>query len=396
MKALKFIVAAMSLFVLTACGVQPDYVVEKTGCYAYVMTQDVWGEIVPEDNPVNPYAVDTHKYRRGEWFFYAQLYPEKVDLYYIHSRAYYSVPRGTFRLLTKAEVQKLMQTDKEFAKEAKTWFLLAEDGSPLFENTSKQYVAQRGSMSAFNLFWLFIPALIIAIIGYIANSMAAESADADFTESDKKTMWWLFGSVPVLFIVEALLLLALAYYGVFTYFEIDYVIFFCIPIFAFFGVNAFGAFITNHSILTSYRVSFSWARVAIYLVVSYVVGLVAAMITAFLSGIDNADLWLAIPFLLGLAIALLLTFGVDMCRQNVKSIKALPILAMLFVIGAVMVAFSIVLVVVVVGIWLALRTHVKSEELKDRNNDSLKCTNCIHYGNCPSVGVPCSRHQNWR
>jgi ABC-type microcin C transport system permease subunit YejE len=120
------------------------------------------------------------------------------------------------------------------------------------------------------------------------------------------------------------------------------------------------------------------------------------MVTAFLSGIDNADLWLAIPFLLGLAIALLLTFGVDMCRQNVKSIKALPILAMLFVIGAVMVAFSIVLVVVVVGIWLALRTHVKSEELKDRNNDSLKCNNCIHYGNCPSVGVPCSRHQNWR
>ena len=61
MKALKFFVAAMSLFALTACDARPDYVVEKTKCYAYVITQDVWGEIVPEDNPVNPYAVDTHK-----------------------------------------------------------------------------------------------------------------------------------------------------------------------------------------------------------------------------------------------------------------------------------------------------------------------------------------------
>ncbi len=393
MRLLKLLVAAVMLFAAVACGYEPEVVVEKPDCYAYVVTQDVWGEITPHDAQKNPYATKTHKFKVGEWFFWGVLNPETAELPYLN-RGNYTIPRGTFRLLTKSEVQNLMQTDKEFAKKVKRWHLLSEEGSPLLEDAAKYRVAKQGGMSAFNLFWLFIPALIIALVGYICQGMSKDLAES--TTTDRKILWGLAGSVPVLFVVEAVLLFVMAYYGAFTYFEIEIAILFCIPIFAFFGLNAYGALITNSAILRSYQVSFSWARIAIYAVASFGVGSIVAAIAAFVAGVENVDLWLAIPYLLAIFAAMLVMFGIDMYRQNPKSILALPLLALLFVIGIVMIILSFVLVMLAIGVWLVFKSHVKSEEMKDRGNASLQCANCIHYGNCPSVGVPCSRHQDWR
>lgn len=395
MKILKFLVAAIALFSLTSCDYEPDYVVEKTDCYAYVITQDVWGEILPEYTQTDPYATKTHKYKKGEWFFYCQLYPEKAALPYVN-HCLYNVPREMFRLLTKAEVEQLMQTDKEFAKEAKTWFLLAEDGSPLFEDDSKQRVARRGGMSAFNLFWLFIPALLIAIVSYIAKSMASEPSEKEHAEDDRRVIDWLAVGVVALFIIQAVMLLCFAYYNAFAHFEIDYIIFFCIPIFAYMGLNAYGAFTTNVAILRNYEVTFSWARIIIYVVASFVVGSALTFLISFLAGFENANLWLAIPYLLGIAVSMLAMFGIDMYRQNPKSLKMLPVLALLLTIGVVALILSGVLVAVLIGLWLVLKSHVTSETMKDKNNASLVCTTCNHYGTCTSVGVPCSRHQNWQ
>ena len=243
---------------------------------------------------------------------------------------------------------------------------------------------------------MFLPALLIAIVSYIAKSMSSEPSDEEYADSDRRVINWLAYGVVALFVIQAIMLFLFAYYNAFANFEIDFLIFFCIPIFGYMGLNAYGAFSTNVAVLRNYGVSFSWVRVAIYLVASFIIGSVLTFIVAYLAGFDNADLWLAIPYLLGIAVSMLAMFGFDMYRQNPASLWMLPVMSLLFVIGVTTLILSGVLVAIVVGVWYVLKSHVASETMKDKNNASLVCTTCNHYGTCTSVGVPCDHHQNWQ
>ena len=394
MKNLKlFIVALLALvFVAPACNPRPT--VQKPEAYAYVITQDVWAYILPEDVENNPYATKEHKFKTDEWFFYAQLNPEVANLRY--RGCFYAVPKQYFRLLTKSEVQKLIAQDREFAEEAKSWFLLDANGNPLMDK-QKRTISNRRAIPISHLFWLLIPGLLIAGVGYMSKSISKRKGE--WTEDDKDIIKWAPGVLLGLYFLEIALLVLLTFLGVF---HGDHApgmgLFFALPGLALLVVNGYSAFAVNSLILSNYDVSFSWKRIIIYALASLGLGYLVTILISMLFKFDPAN-GNMLPFVIFVVIALLLLlvmFAIDMRKQNPASLRKLPILALLFLIGTILSAVVVMIIVIAVGVWYTWNWQLKSEEAKDRHNGSLLCSNCNSYGKCSSPGVPCSRHQNWQ
>ena len=394
MKNLKlFIVALLALvFVAPACNPRPT--VQKPEAYAYVITQDVWAYILPEEVEDNPYATKEHKFKTDEWFFYAQLNPEVANLRYLG--CFYAVPKQYFRLLTKSEVQKLIAQDREFTEEAKSWFLLDANGNPLMDK-QKRAVSNRRAIPISHLFWLLIPGLLIAGVGYMSKSISKRKGE--WTEDDKDIIKWAPGVLLGLYFLEIALLVLLTFLGVF---HGDHApgmgLFFALPGLALLVVNGYSAFAVNSLILSNYDVSFSWKRIIIYALASLGLGYLVTILISMLFKFDPAN-GNMLPFVIFVVIALLsllVMFAVDMRKQNPASLRKLPILALLFLIGTILSAVVVMIIVIAVGVWYTWNWQLKSEEAKDRHNGSLLCSNCNSYGKCSSPGVPCSRHQNWQ
>lgn len=397
MKSIKIFIAALFavLIVAPSCGHrEKPRKVELPEGYAYVITKDVWGEILPAYLESNPYAVTTHKFRTGEWFFCSALHPETANIYYY--KAYYSVPRETFRLLTVGEVQNLMQTDKEFVAEAKKWFLLAEDGEPLLGKDAKKtaLVGER-VISIANMFWMIIPALLIAALGYMAKVMREDSETYAGVEGNFEV--WAPYILLLLYVLELALLLLLIYLGalndelgIFAGFM------FAIPAFILMLINGWAAFTTSSLVLSFYKVEFGWKRIVKFILISIGVGCVVSVLLIPVSKLNPDSSIQSWASLVSILVVFLALIGVDMRKQNPDSLRMLPILVVLITIGLLISFVAVAMVAIAVGIYYIWNFQISSEIAKDEHNNALSCDTCNYRGNCSSRAVPCTRHQDYR
>ena len=396
MKNFRLLAVALLALVFAAPACNPRPTVQKSEAYAYVIVEDVWAQILPGEVMGDSSGIEEHKYKAGEWFINTQLNPEVAHLLY--RGFHYAVPKQYFRLLNKSEVKELIAQDRAFAEQANYWLLLNADGESMTGEKAKPVVvSNREPIHIFNLFWLLLPGLLIAGVAYAANSLSKRKGEWDEDERVfvKRSPIILLG----LYLLEIALLALLIFLGVFnSKHDPGMGIIFALPGLALLIVNGYSAFAVNSLILSSYNVSFSWKRIIVYGLASVGLGYFATILISVIFKFDPANgnmSSLVISTVLTL-ILLLTMFAVDMRKQNPASLRKLPILALLFLIGTLLSAVLVMIVVIAVGAYYVWSWQLKSEEAKDRNNDNLSCSNCNSRGLCSSPGVPCSRHQNWQ
>ena len=367
------------LFIAPACS-SSDYDSETPEGYAYVLKRDVVAKISPVFLYDYPDAPKEHTFKAGEWVCSSALYPDSLPKRY--NKCYYYIPKGTYRLLYKNEIENLKKRDSAFAREAKTWKFLSESGSKIGG-------AER-TIPMEHLFWLVIPGLLICLVGKWAKSIMN---DEKRTDDEVYVFRWLPIALLSLYIIEIGLAALLLYLGALNG-EMSYMagILFAIPGLILMAMNGYGAFAMNSALLTQYGVNFPLKRVIIYTIVSLLIFYFSGKFIP--SVMDNPIMLL--PKMLMLYIPLLLMFGVDMYRQNPESLRSLPWLMFFFLIGTIIAGVIIVVVLMAIGVMRVWSAHIKSEELKDANNGALSCASCSYRGSCSSPGSPCSQHQNWR
>ncbi len=230
-------------------------------------------------------------------------------------------------------------------------------------------------------------------------SKSISKRKGEWTEDDKDIIKWAPGVLLGLYFLEIALLVLLTFLGVF---HGDHApgmgLFFALPGLALLVVNGYSAFAVNSLILSNYDVSFSWKRIIIYALASLGLGYLVTILISMLFKFNpaNGNMLPLVIFVVIALLSLLVMFAIDMRKQNPASLRKLPILVLLFLIGTILSAVVVMIIVIAVGVWYTWNWQLKSEEAKDRHNGSLLCSNCNSYGKCSSPGVPCSHHQNWR
>lgn len=395
MKNFKLLLVALLALIFVAPACNPRPTVQKSDGYAYVVVEDVWAQILPDEVMGNPYATKEHKYKAGEWFVNVNLNPEVIHLPY--RGCLYAMPKQYFRLMSENEVRTLLANDRAFAEESKYWRFLDANGDSLLGEKKTPVRHNRRAIPITHLLWLLIPGLLIAGVGYTAKSLSKRKGE--WNEDDVDIMKWAPGVLLGLYFVEIALLLLLTILGVFNSNHAPGMgILFALPGLALLIANGYSAFAVNGLILSSFDVSFSWKRIIIYALASMGLGYLVTILISMLFKFDPANgnmLPLVIFVVLTLA-SLLVMFAVDMRKQNPASLRKLPILSLLFLIGTLLSAVLVMIVVIAVGVWYTWNWQLKSEEAKDNHNSNLSCSTCNSRGLCSSHGVPCSRHQDWQ
>ena len=289
-----------------------------------------------------------------------------------------------------------MQTDKEFVAEAKKWFLLAEDGEPLLGKDAKKtaLVGER-VISIANMFWMIIPALLIAALGYMAKVMREDIETYAGVEGNFEV--WAPYILLLLYLLELALLLLLIYLGalndelgIFAGFM------FAIPAFILMLINGWAAFTTSSLVLSFYKVEFGWKRIVKFILISIGVGCVVSVLLIPVSKLNPDSSIQSWASLVSILVVFLALIGVDMRKQNPDSLRMLPILVVLITIGLLISFVAVAMVAIAVGIYYIWNFQISSEIAKDEHNDALSCDTCNYRGNCSSRAVPCTRHQDYR
>ena len=217
-----------------------------------------------------------------------------------------------------------------------------------------------------HLLWLFVPAVAVAVLGYIIKRKMKSAA----TEKEVSTVKWLVGSELIIYAVELVIAAILLLVGILDACaeHIAPTISFLI---LFLSLNAYGAFVTNDAILQKLGISFSWKRVLIYVGIAFAVEALFAIFMPMVFDVAITDARMILPNIIMLCVVLCILFGVDMYKQNSQSLSAIPLVFMLFTIGVLMSGTLVLVALLVIGLWYVIRSCLVKEKAKEHRDATL-------------------------
>ena len=134
-------------------------------------------------------------------------------------------------------------------------------------------------------------------------------------------------------------------------------------------LNAYGAFATNSAILSRYEISFTWKRVLVYVGIALAVEALFALLIPQIFDIAIADARMFIPNVIILAITLFVLFGVDMYKQNEQSLRVIPVVFILFMIGMLMIGVLAIIALLAIGLWSVIKICLAKDAAKDATKE---------------------------
>ena len=254
-------------------------------------------------------------------------------------------------------------------------------GTPIEQNHDEEIVTSQGDDSTFvqnfdkeaeplapksetrtipigHLLWLLLPAIAVAVLGYICKKKISD----DMSAEEELTAKWLIGSELLLYVVELLLFVVLFLLGVFEGTTLGSVLLTALIAILFMSLNAYGAFTANAAILRKYDISFTWKKVLVYVGIALAVDIlfVIFMPLVFDAAIFNSRIIL--PNIIVLCTVLCLLFGIDMYNQNAKSLRAIPVVFLLFTIGMLMSGSLILAALLIIGLCYVIKNALAKED----------------------------------
>lgn len=214
-----------------------------------------------------------------------------------------------------------------------------------------------------HLLWLLVPAVVVAILGYLCKKKITD----DMTAEEKLTAKWLIGSVLMLYVVELLLFVVLFLLGVFEKCTLGSALLVALVAAVFMLLNAYGSFTANTAILRKFEISFTWKRVLVYVGIALAVDL---LFVIFMPLVFDAPIFssrIILPNIIVLCTVLCLLFGVDMYSQNAKSLRAIPLVFILFTIGMLMSGALILIALLAIGLWYVIKNGLAKEKCEQPN-----------------------------
>lgn len=249
----------------------------------------------------------------------------------------------------------------------------AEEGYASEVAQSPKEAESEQSIPAANIFILLLPAVVIAVLGFVCKKKITNKEE--LTEKEMRTEKWLIGSILGLYVAELVALSVLLLLGVLDTCPPRLMLLVFIFAVVFMLLNAYGAFVANSAILRKYNISFSWKRVFVYVGIALVVGLLFVVVMPLIFDVAITDARIYVTDIMLVSILLVLLFGVDMYRQNPQSLKAMPVIFILFTIGMLMSGALVLLALFVVGLWYVVRSCLVKEKVQEHRNKSLEETN---------------------
>lgn len=272
---------------------------------------------------------------------------------------------------TPAEVQEEQVADTTQVNAVVPNLLISADTTPKIEEKpqieenkiEENKVEEKRTIPAKHLLWLFIPAVAIAALGFVCKVKISEIKED--TEKETRIAKWLVGSVLALYVVEFIMLAILLLLGVLGACESKFVIVMVTLALLLMLLNAYGAFATNSAILSRYEISFTWKRVLVYVGIALAVEVLFALLIPHIFDIAIADARMFIPNVIILAITLFVLFGVDMYKQNEQSLRVIPVVFILFMIGMLMIGVLAIIALLAIGLWSVIKICLAKDAAKD-------------------------------
>ena len=267
---------------------------------------------------------------------------------------------------TPAEVQEEQVADTTQVNAVDPNLLISADTTPKIEEKpqiEENKVEEKRTIPAKHLLWLFIPAVAIAALGFVCKVKISEIKEN--TEKETRIAKWLVGSVLALYVVEFIMLAILLLLGVLGACESKFVIVMVTLALLLMLLNAYGAFATNSAILSRYEISFTWKRVLVYVGIALAVEVLFALLIPQIFDIAIADARMFIPNVIILAITLFVLFGVDMYKQNEQSLRVIPVVFILFMIGMLMIGVLAIIALLAIGLWSVIKICLAKDAAKD-------------------------------
>ena len=281
---------------------------------------------------------------------------------------------------TPAEVQEEQVADTTQVNAVDPNLLISADTTPKTEEKpqieenkieenkiEENKVEEKRTIPAKHLLWLFIPAVAIAALGFVCKVKISEIKEN--TEKETRIAKWLVGSVLALYVVEFIMLAILLLLGVLGACESKFVIVMVTLALLLMLLNAYGAFATNSAILSRYEISFTWKRVLVYVGIALAVEALFALLIPQIFDIAIADARMFIPNVIILAITLFVLFGVDMYKQNEQSLRVIPVVFILFMIGMLMIGVLAIIALLAIGLWSVIKICLAKDAAKDATKE---------------------------
>ena len=276
---------------------------------------------------------------------------------------------------TPAEVQEEQVADTTQVNAVDPNLLISADTTPKIEEKpqieenkiEENKVEEKRTIPAKHLLWLFIPAVAIAALGFVCKVKISEIKEN--TEKETRIAKWLVGSVLALYVVEFIMLAILLLLGVLGACESKFVIVMVTLALLLMLLNAYGAFATNSAILSRYEISFTWKRVLVYVGIALAVEVLFALLIPHIFDIAIADARMFIPNVIILAITLFVLFGVDMYKQNEQSLRVIPVVFILFMIGMLMIGVLAIIALLAIGLWSVIKICLAKDAAKDATKE---------------------------
>ena len=231
---------------------------------------------------------------------------------------------------------------------------------------------EKRSIPVKHLMWLLIPAVAVAVLGFVCRVKISKVKED--SEKEMRLVKWLVGSVLALYVVEFIMLAILLLLGVLEACEPKLVVVVVLFSLLLMLLNAYGAFATNSAILSRYEISFTWKRVLVYVGIALAVEAFFALLIPRIFDVAITDARMFVPNLIILAITLFVLFGIDMYKQNEQSLRAIPVVFILFMIGMLMVGVLAVIALLAIGMWSVIKSCLAKDAAKEEAKNVVEET----------------------